>query len=318
MICRPPQSGCGPLGVADARPGARGLRRTLCDGRSRRQKLRFGRVGFWRRAVQATDDGGSVAGEFDPNTLRRGGKLRWDEQPARAVRPRPPRSGAGDPRQQGVGHSRTTQAPQRPQPRTHPPRAGEPSARYSRGMRHIWVLLTCTLAAPLAVGASAAVGSQAQTAEAPPDAVVRGCRSRGEAGVPIRMPVTRSDVRIGPLVIGNVRTRTAVGPTDDPEWPFVAKAPVLLPARSRVVLAIAPEATTRAAFQHREWVSAVRFTGCFERVRAWSYRGTVGRTTFFPFAIAIRQRTACIPMELWIDGRSAPVRGVVPVGRRTC
>ena len=185
-------------------------------------------------------------------------------------------------------------------------------------MRHMRVLVACTLAAPLAVSASVAVGSQVLTAEAPPDAVVRGCRSRGEAGVPIKMQVTGGDVRIGPLVIGNIRTRTAVGATDDLEWPFVAKAPILLPARSRVVLAIAPEATTRAAFQHREWVSAVRFTACFERVRAWSYRGTVGRTTFFPFAIAIRQRRACIPMELWIDGRSTPVRRVVPVGRRTC
>jgi hypothetical protein len=185
-------------------------------------------------------------------------------------------------------------------------------------MRHMRVLVACTLMVPLAVSASTAVGAQGQTAEAPSDAVVRGCRSRGEAGVPIKMQVSRADVRVGPLVIGNVRARTAVGPTDDPEWPFVAKAPILLPARSRVVLSIAPEATTRAAFQHREWVSAVRFTACFERVRAWSYRGTVGRTTFFPFVIALRQRTACIPMELWIDGRSAPLRRVVPVGRRTC
>lgn len=44
------------------------------DGRS----WRIGRVGFWRRAVRATDEAGSVAGEFEPNTLRRGGKLRWD------------------------------------------------------------------------------------------------------------------------------------------------------------------------------------------------------------------------------------------------
>lgn len=46
------------------------------DGRS----WRIGRTGFWRRAVQATDETGSVAGEFEPNTLRRGGKLRWDRR----------------------------------------------------------------------------------------------------------------------------------------------------------------------------------------------------------------------------------------------
>ncbi len=87
----------------------------------------------------------------------------------------------------------------------------------------------------------------------------------------------------------------------------------------RRVLAIAPEATSRAAFQHRGgWLSAVRFTACFERVKAFSYRGTVGPTTFFPFAVAIRQRSACIPMELWIDGRSTRLHRVVPLGRRTC
>jgi len=186
-------------------------------------------------------------------------------------------------------------------------------------MRHLRVLLISALTASfLAAGSHAAARATEAGLEAPPDAVVRGCRSRGEAEAPITMRVTRSDVRIGPLVIGNVRNRTAVGPTYRSDWPFVAKAPVLLPARSRVVLAIAPEATTRAAFQHREWVSAVRFTACFERVRAWSYRGTVGPTTFFPFAIAIRERSACIPMELWIDGRLSPVRRTVPVGRRNC
>jgi hypothetical protein len=186
-------------------------------------------------------------------------------------------------------------------------------------MRYIRVLLTVGLTAPfLAVSSYAAVRTPQLTAQAPTDAVVRGCRSRGEAGVPIRMQVTSSDVRIGPLVIGNVRRRSAAGPTGKTDWPFVAKAPILLPARARVVLAIAPEARTRAAFQDREWVSAVRFSACFERVRAWSYRGTVGRTTFFPFAIAIRERAACVPMELWVDGRSSPVRRTVPVGRPTC
>jgi hypothetical protein len=133
------------------------------------------------------------------------------------------------------------------------------------------------------------------------------------------MRVTSDDVRIGPLVLGHVRPRAAVGAADWSDWPFVAKAPVLLPAGSRVVLAIAPAATGRAAFQHRGgWVSAVRFTACFERVKAFSYRGTVGATTFFPFAVAIRQRSACIPMELWIDGRSTPLRRVVPIGRLAC
>jgi hypothetical protein len=187
-------------------------------------------------------------------------------------------------------------------------------------MRQIARFLIAGLATGLLAFASSAMfGAAEASAEERPVGELRNCRSRGEAGAPIRMRVTSTDVRIGPLVIGFIRSNTAVSASRNPDWPFVAKAPVLLPARSRVVLALAPEATTRAAFQHRAgWASAVRFTPCFERVRAWSYRGTVGRTTFFPFAVGIRQRRACIPMELWIDGRASPIRRVVPVGRRSC
>jgi hypothetical protein len=35
------------------------------------------RCGFWRRAIQATDSSGSLAGEFVPRDLRRGGELCW-------------------------------------------------------------------------------------------------------------------------------------------------------------------------------------------------------------------------------------------------
>jgi hypothetical protein len=175
------------------------------------------------------------------------------------------------------------------------------------------------LAPVLAVCAYAGVGTAQPSAEAPPDAQLRNCRSRAEGTAPTKMRVGRADLRIGPLVLGNVRGPGGVGSTARPDWPFVKKAPVLLPARARVVLAIAPEAATLAAFQDRSgWVSAVRFTACFERVRAYAYRGTVGSTTFFPFAIGLRQRAACVPMDLWVEGRSTPVRRVVPIGRRTC
>ena len=186
-------------------------------------------------------------------------------------------------------------------------------------MRRVAVLLCVGLAASgfFAVGSQARFFVSAATAEEPPDAVLRDCRSRGEAGAPIKMRVTRRDVRIGPLVLGSVRARPAS--TGDRIWPFVAKAPVFVHARSRVVLAIAQDGTGRAVFQHRGgWVPAVRFTACFERVRAWSYRGTVRQTTFFPFAIATKQRRACVPMELWFDGRAAPTRRIVPIGRGDC
>jgi hypothetical protein len=35
------------------------------------------RRGFWGRRVEATDAAGSVAGEFEPRVVRRGGALRW-------------------------------------------------------------------------------------------------------------------------------------------------------------------------------------------------------------------------------------------------
>jgi hypothetical protein len=37
----------------------------------------FRRVGFWRRAVEATDASDMVVGAFEPRTLRRGGTLTW-------------------------------------------------------------------------------------------------------------------------------------------------------------------------------------------------------------------------------------------------
>jgi hypothetical protein len=35
------------------------------------------RRGFWQREIQATDAAGTVIGEFEPRTLRRGGVVRW-------------------------------------------------------------------------------------------------------------------------------------------------------------------------------------------------------------------------------------------------
>ena len=187
-------------------------------------------------------------------------------------------------------------------------------------MRSVRVhLIFVFVALGLVASAYANVERSKRSAEAPADAVLRDCRSRAEGTAPIEMNVGIGDIRIGPLVLGNVRNTRNVGPTGDPQWPYATKTPVLLPARSRVVLALAPEATAVAAFQHRNgWVSAVRFTACFERVRAYAYRGTVGPTTFFPFGVALRGRAACVPMDLWIDGRSIPVRRTVPIGRRSC
>jgi hypothetical protein len=100
----------------------------------------------------------------------------------------------------------------------------------------------------------------------------------------------------------------------------VVKAPVILPARRKVVLAIARKATSRAAFQshRRGYVSAVRFEACREREPAFAYQGTVGKLTGFPFAIGLTHKSDCVPMEAWVDSRTTPVRRLVPVGRKSC
>ena len=37
----------------------------------------FGRTGFWKRIIAATDPTGSIVGRFVPREIRRGGKLSW-------------------------------------------------------------------------------------------------------------------------------------------------------------------------------------------------------------------------------------------------
>lgn len=169
----------------------------------------------------------------------------------------------------------------------------------------------------LCVLASTAVALARPTADRPPGEL-RDCRTRGESRSPQKQPPTPG-VRVGPLVLWpSIRIRQR-GSGNGTEWPFVLKAPVILPARAKVVLAIAPEAQSVAAFQHRgTFVPAIRFVACRERVPAFAYAGTVGKLTGFPFAIGLMQRAACVPMEVWVDGREQPYRRLVPVGRPSC
>jgi hypothetical protein len=109
--------------------------------------------------------------------------------------------------------------------------------------------------------------------------------------------------------------------TNASAWPYVLKAPILVRARARVTLAIASEAVgTAGMWRHGGGgvVSTVRFLACRERQLVHTYRGTVGRFTQFPFAFALMTPSACVPMDVWIDGASEPQRVVVPVGRSTC
>jgi hypothetical protein len=125
---------------------------------------------------------------------------------------------------------------------------------------------------------------------------------------------------VGPLVIWP-SVRLPMQRTVDPTWPYALKAPVLVRARARVTLAIAPEAIGRAGLWRNTtggYVSAVRFAACRERQPSRTYRGTVGRFTMFPFSFALTVPSACVPMEVWVEGESGPHRVVVPVGRKAC
>jgi hypothetical protein len=172
------------------------------------------------------------------------------------------------------------------------------------------LVATCSLAA----------AATAVPASTPPFEVLRHCGTRGDGSKPQRLPPPPR-VRIGPLVIWpSVRTR--VEQYGHPAWAYYVKAPIILPARTKVVLAVAPEATSLVAFQARgnRFGSAVRFEACREREPAFpgSYRGTVGKYTGFPFGFVLARRSACVPLEVWIDGRAEPIRRLVPFGRRSC
>jgi hypothetical protein len=161
-----------------------------------------------------------------------------------------------------------------------------------------------------------AVTTAAPVAEAPVGEL-RHCGSRGDSTRPARPP-TPVGARLGPLVIWPT-IRTRVEPYARERWRYYVKAPIILPARTKAVLAVAARATSLAAFQHRNgFVPAIRFEACPEDTRAWGYRGAVGRFTSFPFGFVLARRPACVPMELWIDGQSAPIRRLVPFGRRDC
>jgi hypothetical protein len=192
--------------------------------------------------------------------------------------------------------------------------------RFCAGWCNARVRVEVAVVAAVAIGYGTAVASPGSAAATGPPAIseLRGCKTRGEGRSPQKPPPTPG-VRLGPLVIWpSVRGRSQ--PTSNSDWRYVVKAPVILPARVKVVLAIAPQAVSRAAFQshRRGYVSAVRFEACRELEPAFAYHGIVGKLTGFPFAIGLTRGSDCIPMELWVDGRATPIRRVVPVGRRSC
>lgn len=145
---------------------------------------------------------------------------------------------------------------------------------------------------------------------------LRTCATRGDSSRPAKPPV--GAIVVGPLMIWpSVKKPTQS--TSAPTWRYVLKAPILVRARARVTLAIAPEAVgTVGLWRHTDghYVSTVRFLACRERQPVHTYRGTVGRYTQFPFAFALTTPSACVPIDVY--GSSGAQRIVLPVGRAAC
>ena len=191
-----------------------------------------------------------------------------------------------------------------------------PRRRYPQfvSRRSSWVAL--------AVGIICAAGLAATTRAAPADTRptpddVRTCATRGDSGRPAK-PTTGA-ITVGPLLIWP-SVRQPAPPASGTPWPYVWKAPILVRARAQVTLAIAAEAVGKAGlWRHRDgsYVSTVRFLACRERQPARTYRGTVGRFTEFPFAVALTTPSACVPMDVW-GGAGGSQRIIVPVGKKTC
>jgi len=174
------------------------------------------------------------------------------------------------------------------------------------------------LAGVLVLAAAAAAGVR----DVPPTPeAFRPCGSRGDSSRPQALP-SPLGARIGPLVIWpSIRSRVEEYGTSG-DWAFYVKAPIVLPARAKVTLAVASEAAHLIAFQAAggEWVSSIRFEACRENVRAFpgAYKGTVGRYTGFPFGFALARRSMCVPLDVWVEERTTPIRRLVPFGRRSC
>jgi hypothetical protein len=172
----------------------------------------------------------------------------------------------------------------------------------------------------LLAGAVGMASGTARSADPPVANEVRACGTRGEGRKPQRLPVPVG-ARIGQVVIWpSIRSRVEAAPRGP--WRYYVKAPVVVRARAKVVLAVPDEAAQLVGLQSRRHtlrgVRAIRFEACREGHPAFAYRGTVGRYTGFPFGFWLARRSACIPLEAWVEGRAAPIRRLVPFGRRSC
>jgi hypothetical protein len=164
-------------------------------------------------------------------------------------------------------------------------------------------------------------------ASSPPPAPVRSCDTRVEGGAPAAQFARPTDVVAGPIAftgLARVADRGAFRRLRT-RGVYVVKAAARVRA-NRVVTLVVPSAyRARASLSYAgsrlrsvaDGVPAVRFEACASNEPAFSYRGTVGPWTGFNGGFLV-SRSLCLPIEVWVDGRRAPIRKLISFGKGRC
>jgi hypothetical protein len=172
-------------------------------------------------------------------------------------------------------------------------------------------------AAAVAAMGLALVAAAAAPAEEP--IPTRDCRSRADpsGNAPLRF-VNRNDLVVGPVSFTSLKlaaSRTTLGPRgDDGRWFRKTGAKVLW--GRPVTVTIPASATARVALAYSRGnalTSAVRFEPCPPGTPRYG-GGRLRRVTMFNGGFSL-VRPGCYPVEVRVEGRAAPYRGRVPLGR---
>lgn len=178
---------------------------------------------------------------------------------------------------------------------------------------------TIVLAALVLIGS----GGRADAAPTQEAEAVLGCDQRNQSRTPRRSLATGSDIRIGVVAFHRLgyfaRTRTNFLKNGNV---YVLKTPLFVAAGRTVTVSVAPGARGRAALFYRRGAfpqelaaadASTKFVACARHFRA----GSVGVATEFGGGFVVT-RPGCVPLEVWVDGASSPLRRRVPVGVSRC
>lgn len=179
----------------------------------------------------------------------------------------------------------------------------------------------------LAVALTVAVETQISAGAGPPPAPVRGCASRVEGTGPPRSFAQPGDVVIGPVAF--LGLQHLADPAELAQFRsgnlYLVKSPVGVRAGRRVTAVIGPSARDRVSlsFAARSPQSvadgnwAVTFQACRWSTRAFSYPGSVGLKTSFNGGFILAE-PGCVPLQVWVRGRAAPLRRTISFGAGDC